>query len=126
VNLTQCLIDWQNTPLATKSHDADMEPSHGADDAADDSEKSVASSEISESDRPNRFKGPRSTWRMLTADERLVSTSMTQLRDQDLSIHLYNAHAMKRRHYDIESASKLKPWANKVSFPLYLSMIGST
>lgn len=81
------------------------------------SEKSVTSSEISEASRPNQFKGPRSTWRRLTEDERLVSTSIAQLRDQDLAVHLFNAHAMKRRHYDRESASKLKPWASKVSSP---------
>lgn len=94
-----------------------MESSNDASDLDDDFEDSVTSSEASESNRPNRFKGPSSTWRKLTEEERLVSTSMTQLRDQDLSVHLYNAHAMKRRQYDGESASKLKPWANKVSFP---------
>jgi hypothetical protein len=99
-----------------QKHDADMESLDDASDVADDSEKSVTSSEISKSNRPNRFKGPRSTWRMLTEDEKLVCTSMTQLRDQDLSVHLYNAHSMKRRYYDIELASKLKPWANKVRF----------
>jgi hypothetical protein len=93
-----------------------MESSIDASDVDDDFEKSVTSLEASESNRPNRFKGPRSTWRMLTEEERLVSSSMTQLRDQDLSIHLYNAHVMRRRHYDLESASKLKPWANKVKF----------
>jgi len=91
----------------------------------DESDKSVTSSEQSESTRPNRFKGPRSTWRRLTEDERLVSTSITQLRDQDLSVHLYNAHAMKRRQYDEESASKLKPWANKVSLSYWLTTLGS-
>jgi hypothetical protein len=97
-----------------------MESSHDASDVDEDSEKSVNSSGPSESNRRNRFTGPRSTWRMLTDDERLVSTSMTQLRDQDLSVHLYNAHAMKARHYDGELASRLKTWVNKVSLPYWL------
>jgi hypothetical protein len=93
-----------------------MEWSNNASEGDDDSDNTVKSSEISEFDRPNRFKGPRSTWRKLTEDERLVFTSLIHLRDQDLSVHLYNAHAMKRRYYDEKLGSKLKPWANKVSF----------
>lgn len=82
----------------------------------DDSERSATSSDVSCSHRPNRFKGPKSTWRKLTIEERLVATSMTKLRDQDLSIHLYNAHAMRWRHYDANQVAGVKPWAGKVSF----------
>jgi hypothetical protein len=98
-----------------KQHDAAMESPNDASNVDDDSERSVTSSEISVSDRPNKFKGPKSTWRNFTEEERLVATSMTKLRDRDLSIHLYNAYAMKRCCYDVQEAAKLKPWANKVS-----------
>lgn len=54
-------------------------------------------SEDSETARPNRYNGPASTWQSLTEQERGLAASLTQLRDQDLSIHLYNAHALKVR-----------------------------
>lgn len=92
-----------------------MESTNDASDVDDDSEKSTNLSEASSSNRPNKFKGSKSTWRNFTKEERLIASSLTRLRDQDLSIHLYNAHAMKRRHHDVKQAAKLKPWANKVS-----------
>lgn len=54
-------------------------------------------SEDEEAVRPNRFTGPSSTWQSLTAQERGLVSTLTQLRNQDLSIHLYNAHALKRK-----------------------------
>lgn len=105
------------------NHYTGMEFSNDTSDVDDDFEKSPGYSSGPESTRQNRFKGSRSTWRKLTEDERLVFTSMTQLRDQDLSVHLFNAHAMKRRHYDEESGSTLKPWANKVSFFIHPAML---
>lgn len=77
--------------------------------------ETLSSSEASDSTRPNRFQGPKSTWRKLTERDRLVHSTLTKLQDQDLSVHLYNAHAMKRYHYDVRVAAKLRPWANKVS-----------
>jgi RNA polymerase I specific transcription initiation factor len=47
--------------------------------------------------RPNRWTGPPSTWRSYTREERGVVTSLDTIRSQDLSIHLYNAHAIKSR-----------------------------
>ena len=47
--------------------------------------------------RPNRWTGPPSTYLSLTEQERGLAASLNQIRDQDLSIHLYNAHALKRR-----------------------------
>ena len=46
--------------------------------------------------RPNRWQGPVSTWRTLTEDERTLAASLNSLRDRDLGIHLFNAHALKR------------------------------
>ncbi|TVY36126.1 hypothetical protein LOCC1_G007564 [Lachnellula occidentalis] len=47
--------------------------------------------------RPNRWTGAPSTWQDLTAQERGLAASLDALRDRDLSVHLYNAHALKKR-----------------------------
>ncbi|KAI4134866.1 MAG: hypothetical protein LQ347_001168 [Umbilicaria vellea] len=47
--------------------------------------------------RPNKFHGPPSTWRTWTAAERELAFSLDQLRARDLAVHLYNAHALKKR-----------------------------
>jgi hypothetical protein len=99
----------------SKERNSGMESSTDAFETADDFQASDNSSEASYLTRPNRFVGPNSTWREFTEEDRLVHNSMTKLRDQDLSVHLYNAHAMKRRNYDEKIHAKLKPWASKVS-----------
>jgi hypothetical protein len=45
--------------------------------------------------RPNRYYGPASTWRSWTKDDRDVAESLAEDRARDLSIHLYNAHALR-------------------------------
>ena len=45
--------------------------------------------------RPNKFLGPPSTWRDWTAEDRRIAASLDQLQAQDLSIHLYNTHALR-------------------------------
>lgn len=67
----------------------------------------------SEDERENRFVGPASTWRDYTADERGLIASLDQERASDLSVHLYNAHALKSRLYDRHTAAASKPWHNK-------------
>lgn len=67
----------------------------------------------SEGNRENRFAGPASTWRGYTADERALAASLDQERANYLSIHLYNAHALKFRLYDAETANEAKPWHSK-------------
>ena len=47
--------------------------------------------------RPNRYFGPDSTWLSWTKEDRLVAQTLDRLRSQDLSIHLFNAHALKRQ-----------------------------
>ena len=59
-----------------------------------DSDSSSYSS--SEEARPNRWKGNSSTWARFTQDERDLASTLDELRNQDLSVHLYNAHALKR------------------------------
>lgn len=56
--------------------------------------------------RPNRYFGPESTWLSWTKEERRVAEALDQRRSQDLSIHLYNAYALKRKGEAVASQSK--------------------
>ncbi|MCJ1471943.1 hypothetical protein MMC13_000585 [Lambiella insularis] len=44
-----------------------------------------------------RHGGPNSTWRTWTAPDRAIAKSLDQLQAQDLSLHLYNAFALRKR-----------------------------
>ena len=57
--------------------------------------------------RPNRWKGRRDKWQTLTEAERLDYRAVNNIRNQDLSIHLYNAFAMKNRRNAALSAPPL-------------------
>ncbi|TPX15509.1 uncharacterized protein E0L32_004489 [Thyridium curvatum] len=77
-------------------------PSKGEDgnipfDYDTDEIRSIDSEDLYEA-RPNRWKGSHATWRTLTEDDRLTHTALEQTRNQDLSVHLYNAFALKHRH----------------------------
>ena len=50
--------------------------------------------------RPNKYRGPASTWRNWTAPERELAASLDQLTARDLSVHLYNAFKLKQRKGD--------------------------
>lgn len=70
----------------------------------DDDEWDKSTSEIQSEDsddlyenRPNRWKGPPQSWRTITEEERLTYNAFVRLRNQDLSLHLYNAWALKQR-----------------------------
>ncbi|KAM5355396.1 hypothetical protein ACJ41O_002042 [Fusarium nematophilum] len=73
-----------------------MEASATAWELDSDEIASIASEDLHQH-RPNRWTGPKSTWRALTEEDRLLWQSMKQLQDQDLAVHLYNAFALKRR-----------------------------
>ncbi|KAF4636265.1 hypothetical protein G7Y89_g1821 [Cudoniella acicularis] len=62
-----------------------------------------APSEEPETSRPNRWTGAPSTWQSLTAQERGLAASLDELRNRDLSVHLYNAHALKKRAARLQS-----------------------
>lgn len=64
-------------------------------------------------ERPNKYHGPPSTWRSWTEQERLLAASLDQIRAADLSIHLYNAHAMKRRLRTKEQQDRVPSWGSK-------------
>ncbi|KAF2717618.1 hypothetical protein K431DRAFT_288404 [Polychaeton citri CBS 116435] len=72
-----------------------------------------------EEDRENRWRGPDSTWRYHTRDERSLVASLDQQQADDLSTHLYNTHALKRRMYDpslnltSSRPPSLRPWSSK-------------
>ncbi|OJZ87292.1 hypothetical protein ASPFODRAFT_159845 [Aspergillus luchuensis CBS 106.47] len=51
--------------------------------------------------RPNRFRGPESTWRRLTAEERQNAQALEDIRARDLAAHLYNAYALRVRAREI-------------------------
>ncbi|KAI0099254.1 RNA polymerase I-specific transcription initiation factor-domain-containing protein [Nemania sp. FL0031] len=51
-----------------------------------------------EDERLNRWTGPPSTWQQLNGAEIDTLTALNQIRNQDLSVHLYNAFALKHRH----------------------------
>ena len=56
--------------------------------------------------RPNKYNGPPSTWRSWTAAERGLAASLDQLSAKDLSVHLYNANALKREARRISAQNK--------------------
>ncbi|GKZ20781.1 hypothetical protein AbraIFM66951_003083 [Aspergillus brasiliensis] len=51
--------------------------------------------------RPNRFRGPVSTWRRFTAEERQNAQALEDIRARDLAAHLYNAYALRVRARNI-------------------------
>ncbi|KAK0308643.1 hypothetical protein LTR91_019201 [Friedmanniomyces endolithicus] len=67
----------------------------------------------SEEQRENRFNGPASTWYDHTREERGLAASLDQQCANNLSIHLYNTHALKRRLRDPQLAAAAKPWQSK-------------
>jgi hypothetical protein len=46
--------------------------------------------------RPNRWRGPASTWKGFNEYDRYGAQALDLVRNQDLSIHLYNAFVLKR------------------------------
>lgn len=62
-----------------------------------DEQSSSMTDESHLSPRPNKYTGPPSTWRNWTAAERELVASQDQLIAKDLSVHLYNAKALKQR-----------------------------
>lgn len=68
-----------------------------------------------EDDRPNRWTGPPSTWQQLNGAEIDTLTALNELHNQDLSIHLYNAFALKHRHVRNNIRDSAKPAPNQVN-----------
>ncbi|KAH6720600.1 hypothetical protein BKA61DRAFT_237580 [Leptodontidium sp. MPI-SDFR-AT-0119] len=69
----------------------------------DNQSSSASDSENDHGDvRPNRWTGPPTSWQSVTEPERVLAASLDILRNGDLSIHLFNAHALKKRARDLE------------------------
>jgi hypothetical protein len=66
------------------------------DDYIPDSDESDDSND--EDERPNRWTGPPSTWQQLNSAEIDTITALNEIRNRDLSVHLYNAFALRHRH----------------------------
>lgn len=81
--------------------------------------QSEDSEELFES-RPNRWRGPPQSWRTITEEDRLTFNALERLRNRDLSVHLYNAFALKQtqtapRPHILDAiaqaqGSELEPW----------------
>ncbi len=69
---------------------------------------SDSQSDVSEPTRPNRWAGAPSTWASLTAQERGLAASLDQIRNADLSVHLYNAYLLKKRARDASSPREVR------------------
>ncbi|CZT00290.1 uncharacterized protein RAG0_08379 [Rhynchosporium agropyri] len=66
------------------------------------------SESVDETTRPNRWTGPPSSWLLLTEEERGLAASLDTLRNADLSIHLFNAHALKRHAREVDGGVNLE------------------
>jgi hypothetical protein len=93
-------------PSSDDSHHPDAEGSHDHDNL--DERVDPFEAEESYYTRPNRYHGPASTWRSWTKDEREVAESLDLERAQDLSIHLYNAHALRKQTQKLRGSSSRK------------------
>jgi len=71
-----------------------------------DSSSSSEYSDGSKYNRANRWKGSDTTWMRLTEEERGIANSLTALRDRDLSVHLYNAFALKKGAWECKGGKK--------------------
>lgn len=67
----------------------------------------------SEDDREGRFRGPDSSWRFYTQEERALATALDRAENNDLSIHLYNAHKWKEQHRRTDLSKSDKSWRSK-------------
>jgi hypothetical protein len=93
--------------------DIDMDAGSEASDHKDEPEDDSGLEDEPIPERLNKYHGPPSTWRSWTEQERLLAASLDQIRAADLSIHLYNAHAMKRRLRTKEQQNKVPSWGRK-------------
>ncbi|KAI9695224.1 MAG: hypothetical protein M1820_008796 [Bogoriella megaspora] len=85
-----------------------------SDSGSDSSSEVVSDSSIAPStDEKTRSRAGDGDWQYWTAPERALFKSLRQQQANDLSIHLYNAHALKALFRDQEKTSSIRPWTNK-------------
>ncbi len=81
------------------------------------SDEYVVESSGSDDDRPNRWHGPSSTWQQMNSEEIDTLIALNKIRNRDLSIHLYNAFALKQRHKNLRNDTL--PVPDEVEFPSF-------
>jgi hypothetical protein len=109
IHVISSLTNAQNAQPVSYTVDADDEDNGDLDD---ESESELDPDE--EISRPNRFAGKRTTWQRYTAADRQIAASLDQIQSGDLSAHLYNVHALKRRvRLPAEQLTGIKDWQSK-------------
>ena len=88
-------------------------PSASPSDSDGESEDTESSSSSDLPRRPNRYTGKRQDWQRWTEPERSLIDGHDQLRANDLSIHLYNAHALTARLRTGDCLAQCMPWSSK-------------
>ena len=93
----------------SSSQQSSQRPSDAGDDlganqsAAEDEHQDILDEDSQDStsvpSRPNKFRGPPSTWRNWTAPERDLAASLDHLQAKDLSVHLYNSFKLGHRNH---------------------------
>ncbi|KAK0516407.1 hypothetical protein JMJ35_001010 [Cladonia borealis] len=76
---------------------ADDTASEGAQEASGNGQEQALPTSTPPPSRPNKYRGPASTWRNWTAPERELVASLDQLTAKDLSVHLYNIFKLKQK-----------------------------
>jgi hypothetical protein len=102
------------SPFTSAPHDTGQAGTGASnDERATVENDDTASHDEDLSDRENLFHGPDSTWRSYTENERNLAASLDQLQAGDISIHLYNVHALKARLRDPNAVINAKPQHSK-------------
>lgn len=102
----EVLVVESSSPGAPLSSPNDGQAAGNADYFANDDEDDTE-------ERPNRFHGPNPTWKTYAEKELALAASLEQLRGDDLSSHLYNAHALKVRVRQPGINDPTRPWQRK-------------
>ncbi|RMZ72111.1 hypothetical protein GMOD_00007107 [Pyrenophora seminiperda CCB06] len=92
----------------TDAEDGDIgTTSHAESDESDEGEEE-------EPGRPNKFSKHAQTWLDYTELDRQIVESLDQMEDEDLTAHLYNTHALKRRlRRPAQELAQLKSWQGR-------------
>ena len=77
--------------------DADDTAYESAQEASSNNQEQALPTSTPLPSRPNKYRGPASTWRNWTAPERELIASLEQLTAKDLSVHLYNIFKLKKK-----------------------------
>lgn len=86
-------------------------------DSQAESDESEEDEEDEEPTRPNKFSGQAQTWQSYTEADRQIAESLEQMEDTDLTAHLYNTHALKRRlRRPAQDLAQVKSWQGKDSW----------